>query len=98
MHKVLCQRQLLLYVDIVMYLNANITGSETLRRVRITIIAMEKQYALNIKSVCLYFCLSCPECKLHLSCAGKKKSLNVKYVLGFSLQTLKEFPFCGELN
>jgi hypothetical protein len=51
----------------------------TFRRVRVTIVAAEKQWVLNIMSVCvsvcvcvcvclpacLYYCLSCPACKAH---------------------------------
>jgi hypothetical protein len=35
----------------------------TLRRVRLTTAAVEKQYVLNIMSACLYFCLSNSACK-----------------------------------
>ena len=70
-------------MDILICLNANDVGTVTLRRVHVTIVAVEKLCALNIKSVCLYSCLSYPKCKLHLYCAWKKNLLNVKYVLGF---------------
>ena len=37
----------------------------TLRRVRFTIVAVEKQQVLHILSVCLYSCLSYLACKMH---------------------------------
>lgn len=36
------------------------TGKVTLRRVRLTIVAMVKQYVLTVMNVCLCSCLSCP--------------------------------------
>ena len=43
------------------------TYSETSRRVRVTSIAMEKQYVLTVMSVCLYSCLVYSACKAHAS-------------------------------
>ena len=37
-----------------------------LRYVHVAIVAVGKQELLNIMSVCLYYCLSYPACKLHL--------------------------------
>jgi hypothetical protein len=42
----------------------------TLGRVQVTILAVEKQYVLNIMSVCLYSYLSYLTCKSQLLCAG----------------------------
>jgi hypothetical protein len=36
-----------------------------LRRVRVTVVAVQKQEVLNIRSVCPYFCLSYPALKAH---------------------------------
>jgi len=43
------------------------TYNVTLRRVRVTIVAVEKQYVLHILCVCV-FSLSCPACTAHASC------------------------------
>ena len=42
----------------------------TLSRVCITSVALEKQWLLNMMSVCLHSCLSYLACKLHLFCTA----------------------------
>ena len=41
-----------------------------MRRVRVTIVAVEKQWELNSVSVCLQSCIIYPVCRLHLLCAA----------------------------
>ena len=49
---------------------SNLQGSQcmcniALRHVSVNIFAVQKGQVLNIMTVCLYSCLSCPACKLH---------------------------------
>jgi len=85
-----------------MCLNANNTGSVTLRRVHVAIVAVGKLYSLNIKYVCVcILALVILDANCIFTAQGKKKILlNVKYVLGgFSLQTLFEtFPIMWRIK
>ena len=61
----------------------------TSKRVRVTIVAVEKHQVLNIMSVCLYSYLSYPACKSLLFCAVHYSHLLFPYFSSFISQAAR---------